>query len=61
MANEQTQTVYAQTIHSSADGKGGVYISRLDTSGRLTVYYCKDGRGATVPFIERYDEGTVVK
>ena len=38
MANEQTQT-----IHSTADGKGGVYISMLDTGGYLTVYYCKGG------------------
>ena len=43
MANEQTQTIY-----SSADGKGGVYISRLDTSGLLTVWYCKNGRAERV-------------
>ena len=42
MANDQTQNTM-QTIHSTADGKGGVYISRLDERGYLTVYYCKDG------------------
>ena len=27
MANEQTQTIYAQQLQSTSDGKGGGYIS----------------------------------
>ena len=32
-----------QQIQFIADGKGGVYVSRLNKDGKLTIYYCKDG------------------
>ena len=40
MANEQNQ----YKLQSTADGKGGVYIIKLDKEGNLTVWYCKGGR-----------------
>ena len=46
MANEQKQ----HKLQSTPDGKGGVYISWVNTSGYLKVYYCKDGSQKEILF-----------
>ena len=32
---------YALT--STSDGKGGVYITKMDKNGYMKIYYCADG------------------
>jgi len=31
-------------LKSTADGKGGVYITKMEVNGNITIYYCVSGR-----------------
>jgi len=31
-------------LKSTADGKGGVYITKIDSKGYIVIYYCRNGK-----------------